>query len=298
MKLNVTFLGGSFGRKIVPDYVLQAVQASKAVGRPVKLIRSREEDMQHDVYRPNAGGRLRAVLDDAGYPLAIHARVAGQSLFGAVRKSWLDHTPEGDWDESMVDGIYNRRYRLPHFLVETVDTPLPIPVYFMRSVGSTAAVFFWELHQRARCAPASTSMPIGAISSPTMRWRRACSTRRRRRRLDARRPAGGTFRGAAYNCYVGRGGRFKTYVAQVAELARAGGEIRGQARVLRGRSRPRRQLQHARGADPGRHRFCADQYAQERHHLLERRRRSEQLPRLSAAAHRRDAGDRPDRAGE
>ena len=131
------------------------VQVSKAVGRPVKLIRSREEDMQHDVYRPNAGGRFRAVLDDAGYPLAIHARVAGQSLFGATRKSWLDQTPEGAWDESMVDGIYNQSYRLPHFLVETVDTPLPIPVYFMRSVGSTAAVFFWEsfiteLAQRAR----------------------------------------------------------------------------------------------------------------------------------------------------
>src|SRR5262249_57612275 len=57
---------------------------------------------------------------------------------------WLDHTPKGDWDESMVDGLYNQSYRLPHFLVETVDTPLPIPVYFMRSVGSTAAVFFWE----------------------------------------------------------------------------------------------------------------------------------------------------------
>jgi isoquinoline 1-oxidoreductase beta subunit len=95
VKVNVTFLGGSFGRKIVPDYVLQAVQASKAVGRSVKLIRSREEDMQHDVYRPNAGGRLRAVVDERGYPLAVHARVAGQSLFGAVRKSWLDQTPEG-----------------------------------------------------------------------------------------------------------------------------------------------------------------------------------------------------------
>ena len=142
--VNVTFLGGSFGRKIVPDFVVQAVHASKAVGRPVKLIRSREEDTQHDVYRPNAGGRLRAVVDDAGYPLAVHARVAGQSLFGATRKSWLDQTPEGAWDESMVDGIYNQGYRLPHFLVETVDTPLPVPVYFMRSVGSTAAVFFWE----------------------------------------------------------------------------------------------------------------------------------------------------------
>ena len=294
VKLNVTFLGGSFGRKIVPDYVLQAVQASKAVGRPVKLIRSREEDMQHDVYRPNAGGRLRAVLDDAGYPLAIHARVAGQSLFGAVRKSWLDHTPEGDWDESMVDGIYNQSYRLPHFLVETVDTPLPIPVYFMRSVGSTAAVFFWEsfiseLAQRAgidqyayrRHLLADDPLALRVLDAAAQAsgWRRRASP--------------GTFRGIAYNCYVGRGGRFKTYVAQVVELARAGGKFAVKRVFCAVDPGLAVNSEHARGADPGRHRFCADQYAQERHHLLERRHRSEQLLRLSPAAHRRDAGDRP-----
>src|SRR5215813_2986192 len=221
VKVNVTFLGGSFGRKIVPDYVLQAVQASKAVGRPVKLIRSREEDMQHDVYRPNAGGRFRAVLDERGYPLAVHARVAGQSLFGAVRKSWLDQTPEGAWDESMVDGIYTQSYRLPHFLVETVDTPLPIPVYFMRSVGSTAAVFFWEsfiteLAQRAN------------IDQYTYRRNLLANDPLALRVLDAAAQASGwgttanTLRGIAFNCYVGRGGRFKTYVAEVVELARVG----------------------------------------------------------------------------
>jgi len=223
VKVNVTFLGGSFGRKIVPDYVLQAVQASKAVGRPVKLVRSREEDMQHDVYRPNAGGRFRAVLDDRGYPLAVHARVVGQSLFGAVRKSWLDQTPEGAWDESMVDGIYNQSYRLPHFLVETVDTPLPIPVYFMRSVGSTAAVFFWEsfiseLAQRANIDQYAYRRTLLADDPLALRV------------LDAAAQASGwaaplppdTFRGIAYNCYIGRGGRFKTYVAEVVELARVG----------------------------------------------------------------------------
>jgi isoquinoline 1-oxidoreductase beta subunit len=221
VKINVTFLGGSFGRKIVPDYVLQAVQASRAVGRPVKLIRSREEDMQHDVYRPNAGGRFRALLDDRGCPLAVHARVAGQSLFGAVRKSWLDQTPEGAWDESMVDGIYNQSYRLPHFLVETVDTPLPIPVYFMRSVGSTAAVFFWEsfiteLAQRAN------------IDQYTYRRNLLADDPLALRVLDAAAQASGwgttanTLRGIAFNCYVGRGGRFKTYVAEVVELARVG----------------------------------------------------------------------------
>ena len=220
VSIHVTFLGGSFGRKIVPDFVVQAVHASKAVGRPVKLIRSREEDTQHDVYRPNAGARLRAVLDKAGYPLAVHARVAGQSLFNATRKSWLDHTPEGDWDESMVDGLYNQGYRLPHFLVETVDTPLPVPVYFMRSVGSTAAVFFWEsmiteLAHRAK------------IDQYTYRRNLLSGDPLALRVLDAAAQASkwgtrasDTFRGIAYNCYIGRGGRFKTYVAQVVELQR------------------------------------------------------------------------------
>jgi isoquinoline 1-oxidoreductase subunit beta len=203
--VNVTFLGGSFGRKIVPDFVVQAVHASKAVGRPVKLIRTREEDTQHDVYRPNAGGLLRGVLDEAGYPLAIHARVAGQSLFNATRKSWLDHTPSGDWDESMVDGIYNQSYRLPHFLVETVDTPLTVPVYFMRSVGSTAAVFFWEsfiteLAHRAKIDQYAYRRNLLSDDPLALRVLDAVA-----QASSWATPApAGTFRGIAYNCYIGR----------------------------------------------------------------------------------------------
>jgi isoquinoline 1-oxidoreductase subunit beta len=220
--VHVTFLGGSFGRKIVPDFVVQAVHAAKAVGRPVKLVRSREEDMQHDVYRPNAAGLLRAVLDERGYPLAIQARVAGQSLFAATRRSWLDQTPHGAWDESMVDGIYNQSYRIPHFLVETVDTPLPVPVYFMRSVGSTAAVFFWEsliteLAHRAKIDQYAYRRNLLSAEPLALRV------------LDAVAQASGwqtlppdTYRGIAYNCYVGRGSRFRTYVAQVVELRRVG----------------------------------------------------------------------------
>ena len=220
VKVNVTFLGGSFGRKIVPDYVVQAVYASKAVGRPVKLIRTREEDLRHGIFRVNAGARLRAVLDSQGYPLAVHARVAGQSLFGATRKSWLDQTPEGAWDESMVDGLYNQSYRLPNFLVETVDTPLPVPVYFMRSVGSTAAVFFWEsfiselalragidqyVYRRNLLSHDPLALRVLDAAAKAANWTRP---------LQA-----GWARGISYNCYVGRGGRFKTYVAQVVELA-------------------------------------------------------------------------------
>jgi isoquinoline 1-oxidoreductase subunit beta len=224
--VHVTFLGGSFGRKIVPDFVVQAAHASKAVGRPVKLIRSREEDMQHDVYRPNAGALLRAVLDERGYPLAIQARVAGQSLFAATRKNWLDQTPHGAWDESMVDGIYNQSYRVPHLLVETVDTPLPVPVYFMRSVGSTAAVFFWEslitelahranidqyVYRRSLLSAEPLALRVLDAVAQASGWQTP--------------PAPDTFRGIAYNCYVGRGSRFRTYVAEVVELRHVGGRL-------------------------------------------------------------------------
>src|SRR5262249_13343481 len=118
----------------------------------------------------------------------------------------------------------NQSYRLPHFLVETVDTPLPIPVYFMRSVGSTAAVFFWEsfiteLAQRAN------------IDQYTYRRNLLADDPLALRVLDAAAQASGwgttanTLRGIAFNCYVGRGGRFKTYVAEVVELARVAGRF-------------------------------------------------------------------------
>ena len=249
--------------------------------------------MQHDVYRPNAGGRVRAVLDDAGYPLAVHARVAGQSLFGATRKSWLEQTPEGAWDESMVDGIYNQSYRLPHFLVETVDTPLPVPVYFMRSVGSTAAVFFWEsfiteLAHRAGKDQYVYRRNLLADDPLALRVLDAVAARPRLGRA-----------GAARHVPRHRLQLLHRPRRPVQNLRRGGGgararrrALRGQARVLRGRSRPRGQSQHAQGADRGRHRFRADQRAQEQDHVLERRHRSEQLLRLSPAEHRRDAGDR------
>jgi isoquinoline 1-oxidoreductase beta subunit len=119
----------------------------------------------------------------------------------------------------MVDGIYNQSYRLPNFHVETIDTPLPIPVYFMRSVGSTAAVFFWEsfiseLAERARIDQYHYRRNLLADDPLALRV------------LDAVAQASGwatssdTLRGIAYNCYVGRGGRFQTYVAEVVELAR------------------------------------------------------------------------------
>ena len=78
--LKTTFLGGGFGRRLELDFVVQAAQISKAVGKPVKLIWTREEDMTHDFYRPVGVNTVKAAVDANGMPTAMHFRVASQSI--------------------------------------------------------------------------------------------------------------------------------------------------------------------------------------------------------------------------
>ena len=75
-----TFLGGGFGRKLGVDFVLQAVEISKAVGAPVNLIWTREDDMKHDSYRPPAMVRVKAGLDQAGNLNAFRYKLASPSI--------------------------------------------------------------------------------------------------------------------------------------------------------------------------------------------------------------------------
>ncbi len=138
--VNTTFLGGSFGRKYVPDFVIHAAVASKAVGRPVKVIRSREDDIRHGFYRPAASARMRAVLGANGYPTAMHLRVVGQSLYWSIKRDYFEKA--GGWDETMLDGLYDLGYAVPNLLVDSVSVDQHIPVSFMRSVGSTFACSF------------------------------------------------------------------------------------------------------------------------------------------------------------
>ncbi|NMM03045.1 xanthine dehydrogenase family protein molybdopterin-binding subunit [Paraburkholderia sp. RP-4-7] len=215
--VNTTFLGGSFGRKYLPDFVVHAAVASHAVKRPVKVIRSREDDIRHGFYRPGVSARFRAVLGKDGLPLALHARVVGQSLYASIKPDFFKKA--GGWDETMLDGIYDLSYVVPNLLVDSVALPQPIPVSFMRSVGSTSSVFFLEsfINELAHAA-----------SIDPLRYRRALlrndplalnvlDQTAAKANWFGKAPAG-LSRGVGYCLYTGRGGAFTTYVATIAEL--------------------------------------------------------------------------------
>ncbi|WP_321886952.1 xanthine dehydrogenase family protein molybdopterin-binding subunit [Paraburkholderia bannensis] len=215
--VNTTFLGGSFGRKYVPDFVIHAAVASKAVGRPVKVIRSREDDIRHGFYRPAASARMRAVLGADGYPTAMHLRVVGQSLYWAIKRDYFEKA--GGWDETMLDGLYDLGYSVPNLLVDSVSVDQHIPVSFMRSVGSTSSVFFLEsfVNELAHAARIDAldyrrTLLRGDPLAVRVLERTAA------RAGWARKPAAGLHRGLAYCLYTGRGGAFTTYVAIIVEL--------------------------------------------------------------------------------
>lgn len=129
------FMGGGFGRRGGEDFVRDAVEvATKTKGVPVKVTWSREDDMQHDQYRPASYTRFQAVVGEDGLPLAITSRVAC-APFGPVRDGVAG---------TAVEGIQDMQYSVPNFLVDYHMIDPGIPVTYWRSVGYSQNCFFME----------------------------------------------------------------------------------------------------------------------------------------------------------
>jgi isoquinoline 1-oxidoreductase subunit beta len=133
-------IGGGFGRRLDVDGITQAVAIAKQVAGPVKVVWSREEDIQHDVYKPYFFDRITAGLDADGRPIAWHHRITGSSVFAR----WVPPTFKNGFDSDTIDGA-EPRYDLPNFLLEYVrHEPPGLTTGNWRGVGPAHNIFVVE----------------------------------------------------------------------------------------------------------------------------------------------------------
>jgi isoquinoline 1-oxidoreductase beta subunit len=134
-------IGGGFGRRLEADGVIRAVEIAKHVDGPVKVVWTREEDIQHDMYRPMFFDRLSAGLDEKGMPVAWTNRFAGSSVIARYLPPAFTNGVDPDTTEGAIDLVYD----LPNLHVEYVRVePSGIPTAFWRSVGPSHNVFATE----------------------------------------------------------------------------------------------------------------------------------------------------------
>jgi isoquinoline 1-oxidoreductase subunit beta len=134
-------IGGGFGRRLEADGAARAVQIAQHVDGPVKVVWTREEDIQHDMYRPYWLDRISAGLDAKGMPVAWNNRFAGSSVASRWAAAWFKNGLDPDSTEGAIDLVY----ALPNMHVEYVRIEPPgIPTAFWRSVGPSHNVFVTE----------------------------------------------------------------------------------------------------------------------------------------------------------
>jgi len=134
-------IGGGFGRRLETDGVTRAVQIAMQVDGPVKVVWTREEDIQHDMYRPYFLDRMVAGLDAAGMPMAWSHRFAGSSIIAR----WAPPAFNNGLDSDTTDAAIHLPYALPNLRVEYLRVEPPgIPTAFWRSVGPSHNVFVVE----------------------------------------------------------------------------------------------------------------------------------------------------------
>ncbi|CAG9247475.1 Isoquinoline 1-oxidoreductase beta subunit [Paraburkholderia unamae] len=139
--LHNHLLGGGFGRRLEVDAIAQALKIAKQLDVPVKVFYTREEDIQHDMYRPYYYDRISAGLDANGKPVAWQHRIAGSSIMARFAPPAFQHGVDPDAVEVAADLPYD----LPNQLIEYVrQEPRAVPTAFWRGVGPTRGTFVVE----------------------------------------------------------------------------------------------------------------------------------------------------------
>jgi isoquinoline 1-oxidoreductase subunit beta len=145
VQLHTTFLGGGFGRRANPqsDFVVEAVHVAKATGAPVKVIWTREDDMQGGWYRPAFLHAIEGGIDASGNAVSWRSRLVGQSImqgtpFAAAMMKGKTYDP------ASVEGVDDLPYEIPNLAVESHQAEINVPVQWLRSVGHSHTAFATE----------------------------------------------------------------------------------------------------------------------------------------------------------
>jgi CO/xanthine dehydrogenase Mo-binding subunit len=138
VKVNVTLMGGGFGRRLEHDYAVEAALVSKAISAPVKVIWTREDDMRFSTYRPASLHQLSASLDGSGYPVALTHKIIAPSISGQKGQPTPNNVDPDLPDEA------GPVYGLPNYSIDYLMTETPVPLGWMRSVYALQSAFALE----------------------------------------------------------------------------------------------------------------------------------------------------------
>jgi CO/xanthine dehydrogenase Mo-binding subunit len=220
VKVNITLLGGGFGRRLEHDYAVEAALVSKAINAPVQVVWTREDDMRNSMYRPVSLHKLSASLDENGWPMAFTHRIIGPSINGQKGSPPVNGVDADFPDEA---GFI---YPIANVSLEQVITETPVPLGWMRSVyalqmGFASESFIDELADAAKKDPLEYRLHLLAKDADIKYFDTTWKTSRLRgvlqlaaEKAEWHKPLpAGRFRGIA--CF----GCFSSYAADVVEIS-------------------------------------------------------------------------------
>ncbi len=140
IKINVNYIGGGFGRRLINDFVHEAVGLSQKVGKPVKVIWSREDDTKQGPFRPPTFSAMKAGLSADGKAVAFQHKVISPSIDATMDPGFDGAKLDG----TMVEGISEQKYEIPNMKNAFVYVPADIPMLWWRAVTSTTLAFSHE----------------------------------------------------------------------------------------------------------------------------------------------------------
>lgn len=213
--VRTTYLGGGFGRRVCVDYAVQAAEVSKAVGRPVRTLWTREDDMKNDFYRPLGMQRMEAGLDANGMPVGIKFQLTSQSITQV-----LFGLPKNTLDPFMVEAAV-APYAVPNTAHDLIIHDTGIRVGYLRAVSHTMNCFANECFMD-ELAHAAGKDPVAyrlSLLENEPRFANVLKIAAEKAGWGKQMPKGRALGVALMEGYG-------TYMAQVAEVSVTGGDIR------------------------------------------------------------------------